>query len=68
MLQGQYVEIWVDALVDRHPGLTPAAARPAVYAVLGLINSTPFSPCTGRVEMVRLLRGMAGAAVDAVMP
>jgi AcrR family transcriptional regulator len=68
LLQGQYVEIWVDALVDRHPGLTPADARPAVYALLGLINSTPFSPCTGRVEMVRLLRGMAGAAVDAVMP
>jgi acetoacetyl-CoA synthetase len=68
LLQGQYVEIWVDALVDRHLGLTPAGARPAVYAVLGLINSTPFSPCTGRVEMVRLLRGMAGAAVDAVIP
>ena len=66
LLQRQYVEIWVDALVDRHPGLTAAGARPAVYAVLGLINSTPFSPCTDRVEMVRLLRGMAGAAVDAV--
>lgn len=68
LLQRQYVEIWVDALVDRHPGLTPAGARPAVYAVLGLINSTPFSPCAGRVEMVRLLRDMAGAAVDAVAP
>ena len=30
LLQRQYVEIWVDALVDRHPGLTPAArARPS---------------------------------------
>ena len=28
LLQGQYVEIWVDALVDRHPGLTPAGAAP----------------------------------------
>jgi len=65
-LQRQYVDIWVDALVDRHPGLTKAAARPAVFAVLGLINSTPFSPCTGRVEMVRLLRGMASAALEAV--
>jgi acetoacetyl-CoA synthetase len=68
LLQGQYVEIWVDALVQRHSGLTPASARPAVHAVLGLINSTPFSPCAGRVEMVRLLRGMARAAVDAVTP
>jgi acetoacetyl-CoA synthetase len=68
LLQRQYVEIWVDALVDRHAGLTPASARPAVHAVLGLIKSTPFSPCTGRVEMVRLLRGMAVAAVEAAMP
>ena len=66
LLQREYREIWVDALVDGRPGLTAAAAHPAVFAVLGLINSTPFSPCTGRVEMVRLLGGMACAALDAV--
>ncbi|MBI5087736.1 MAG: acetoacetate--CoA ligase [Actinobacteria bacterium] len=67
MFQRQYVEIWVDALIERHPGLTPAAARPAVHAALGLINSTPFSPLVDRAEMVRLLRGMATAACDAVL-
>ncbi len=66
LLQGQYVDIWVDALIGRHPSISVTAARPAVYAVLGLINSTPFSPRTGRVEMVRLLRTMAAAAIDAV--
>ncbi|MGD9997040.1 MAG: TetR/AcrR family transcriptional regulator [Ilumatobacteraceae bacterium] len=66
LLQRQYVEIWVDALIDQRPGLTPAIARPAVYAVLGLISSTPFSPRVDRVDMVRLLRGMAAAAFEAV--
>ena len=65
-LQRKYVEIWVDALVDQRPGLTRLAARPAVHAVLGLINSTPFSPQTPPAEMARLLRGMAAASLDPV--
>lgn len=67
-LQSRYVDIWVAALTERHPGLTAAAARPAVYAVLGLINSTPFSPNTGQAEMAVLLRRMATAAIDGVHP
>jgi AcrR family transcriptional regulator len=66
LLQRRYVEIWVGALAERHPGLAPERARPAVHAVLGLINSTPFSPRTGRVEMVDLLRAMAAAAFAAI--
>ncbi len=66
LLQRQYVDIWVDALVDQRPGLTRLAARPAVYAVLGLINSTPFSASTAPTEMVPLLRAMANASLDAV--
>jgi len=34
--------------------------------VLGLINSTPFSPHAVRVDMVRMLCAMAAAAFDAV--
>ena len=66
-LQRQYVEIWVGALVDQRPGLTRTGGRPAVHAVLGLINSTPFSPQTPPAEMSRLLRGMATAALAAVI-
>ncbi|HWL43841.1 MAG TPA: acetoacetate--CoA ligase [Ilumatobacter sp.] len=65
-LQGQYVEIWVGAVLDRHPALAPAVARAAVHGVLGMINSTPLSPRVDRVEMVGLLRDMAAAAFDAV--
>lgn len=65
MLQRQYVEIWVDALLVRTPDLSPANARSAVHAVLGLINSTPFSPRARRADMVVLLRSMASAAFTA---
>lgn len=60
------MQIWVDAMVERRRGLTEAAARPAVHAVLGLINSTPFSPRTTPTKMVSLLRAMATAAIDAI--
>jgi len=65
-LQHDYVQIWVDAVVDRRPELSPAAARPVVHAALGLINSTPFSPLAPATEMVDVLRTMANAALDAV--
>jgi len=68
LLQRQYAEIWVRALVARTPGLTLATARPAVHAVFGLINSTPFSRRTRRADMVRLLRSMARGAFAAVEP
>jgi AcrR family transcriptional regulator len=66
-LQRQYAEIWVRALVERRPGLTASSARPAVHAVFGLINSTPFSTRSRRAEMVRMLRGMAHGAFGAVV-
>jgi acetoacetyl-CoA synthetase len=66
LLQQQYVDIWVDALIAHRPGLTPDTARPVAHAVLGMINSTPFSPRTPLTQMASLLRTMAAAAVDAV--
>lgn len=66
LLQRQYAEIWVDALIMRKSELTPAVARPAVHAVFGLINSTPFSKRTRRADMVALLRAMAVGAFAAV--
>lgn len=62
-LQRHYVEIWVDAVLVRHPEFSVPLARAAVHAVLGLINSTPFSPRIRRSEQVRLLRTMARASL-----
>jgi AcrR family transcriptional regulator len=64
-LQREYAEIWVNALVERNPDLGASVARPAVHAVFGLINSTPFSAPTRRPDMVRLLRTMAAGAFAA---
>lgn len=64
-LQREYVEIWVDALLERAPDLQPAVARAAVHAALGLINSTPFSPRARRADLVTMLKAMAGAGFEA---
>lgn len=68
VLQRQYVEIWVDALLVRNPELSVPVARSAVHAVLGLINSTPFSRRSRRADMVPLLRSMAAAGFAAACP
>lgn len=65
-LQGRYVAIWVEALVLRWPGMTPRAARGAIHATLGLINSTPFSTTLPRREMMAMLERMALVALDTV--
>lgn len=41
--QRQYVEIWVSALRDLHPGLAESDARLMAHAAFGLLNSTPHS-------------------------
>jgi AcrR family transcriptional regulator len=64
-LQREYAEIWVNALVERNPHLSVSVARPAVHAVFGLINSTPFSTPTRRIDMVKLLSTMAIGAFAA---
>lgn len=63
--QREYVEIWVEALLGRAPDLQPAVARAGVHGVLGLINSTPFSPRARRADLVSMLRAMAVAGLDA---
>jgi AcrR family transcriptional regulator len=64
LLQRQYADIWVRALVDGMPGLTLETARPAVHAVFGLINSTPFSMGTRDADLPELLVTMAQGALD----
>lgn len=64
-LQARYVGVWTDVLAHDRPALGRRQAQAAVHAVLGLINSTPFSTRLPRAEMVRLLTVMAAAAVAA---
>lgn len=63
-LQSAYVDIWVDIVASQHTGvLDTKEVRAAVHAVLGLINSTPFSGRLRRETHVSLLRTMSSAAV-----
>ena len=64
-LQNSYIDIWVDVVAAAtRPALRDARQlRAAVHAVLGLINSTPFSARLRRDAMVSLLRAMAAGAL-----
>jgi AcrR family transcriptional regulator len=67
-LQRAYVEIWVEALRASAPGLSPDAARAAVQATFGLLNSTPHSAsrvALERPELATLLRRVALGALRA---
>lgn len=55
-LQRTYVEIWVEALRRRHPGLADRDARVAAHGAFGLLNSTPHAGHDG--ESAALLRRM----------
>lgn len=67
-LQSSYVDIWVDIVAAQHAGaLDPREVRAAVHAVLGLINSTPFSGRLRRDTQVSLLRTMAAGSIAAFL-
>ena len=66
-LQAAYVDIWVEIIVtSSRPGvpLAKPTARAISHAVLGLINSTPFSSRLRRDTMIDLLCEMASGALD----
>ena len=68
-LQSAYVDIWVDIVAAQHiptldiTVLDTKEVRAAVHALLGLINSTPFSGRLRRDAHVSLLRTMASGAI-----
>ena len=65
-LQNAYVDRWVGVIIDsKRAGtrLDSRKARAMTHAVLGLINSTPFSSRLRREPMVELLADMANAAL-----
>lgn len=67
-LQSAYVDIWVDILAAQHiTALDTKEVRAAVHAVLGLINSTPFSGRLRRDTHVSLLRTMASGAIAGLL-
>ncbi|MFR9730371.1 TetR/AcrR family transcriptional regulator [Saccharopolyspora sp. MS10] len=61
--QRGYVEVWVEVLVRARPELDAPTARASVHAVLGLINSTPYSKHLDTTAMTGLLHRMAMAAL-----
>jgi AcrR family transcriptional regulator len=66
-LQRRYVEIWVTHLRARDPDLGEEAARAAVHATFGLLNSTPYSANRiGRTRMAGLLHRLGLAALHAL--
>jgi AcrR family transcriptional regulator len=62
LLQRTYVEIWVDVLTRRHPGVPAEAARAAAHGAFGLLNSTPHAGSRDP-EVAALLGRMALAAL-----
>ncbi|HLI16236.1 MAG TPA: helix-turn-helix domain-containing protein [Acidimicrobiales bacterium] len=63
-LQRAYVEVWVDAIARCARTADRRWALAAAHAVLGLINSTPFSARLEREAMRALLVEMALAALS----
>jgi AcrR family transcriptional regulator len=66
--QRQYVEIWVDVLRRRSPGLGEADARLMAHATFGLLNSTAHSVKPGLTKAAEassrtVLRAMTVAAL-----
>jgi AcrR family transcriptional regulator len=62
-LQSRYVQRWVDQLAQVSRDGETRRARATVHAVLGMLNSTPYSARLNRDEMAALLRDLALAAL-----
>lgn len=62
-IQLAYIDVWVATLRALRPDLGKAAARAAVQATFGLLNSTPHSARIPATHMADLLAAMASAAL-----
>lgn len=62
-LQLAYIDIWVTTLRELRPELDKPAARAAVQATFGLLNSTPHSARINETRMRELLSSMASEAL-----
>jgi AcrR family transcriptional regulator len=62
-LQLTYIDRWVETVRTLRPELDPGAARAAVQAVFGLLNSTPHSARISESRMRELLARMAESAL-----
>src|SRR5207237_1732737 len=64
--QGEYVGIWVQALVRLRPELGPAEAETVVHAALGAVNSVAFHDAGLPSEALEaLIVDLAGAVLRA---
>lgn len=62
-LQLSYIDLWVTTLRELRPDLDKPAARAAVQATFGLLNSTPHSARIDEARMSVLLTTMATGAL-----
>ena len=62
-LQLAYIDVWVTTLQELRPELDKPAARAAVQATFGLLNSTPHSARINESRMRELLTTMANGAL-----
>ncbi len=62
-LQLAYVDVWVEVVRTLRDDLSRAAARAAVQATFGLLNSTPHSARIAEADLRSLLARMARAAL-----
>jgi AcrR family transcriptional regulator len=68
-MQRHYIEEWVHVLVGLRPGLTDVAARVAVHAAIGAIQSVGhFHSGLPRVELTELLTAAAHAVLGVSPP
>jgi AcrR family transcriptional regulator len=63
-LQNEYVELWVDVLLELDPLLERRIGRAGTHAVFGLLNSTPHSRRASGEVMASLLFEMGHAALS----
>ncbi len=62
-LQLAYIDLWVTTLRELRPEMDKPAARAAIQATFGLLNSTPHSARINETRMAELLSTMATGAL-----
>ncbi|MGD9997403.1 MAG: TetR/AcrR family transcriptional regulator [Ilumatobacteraceae bacterium] len=65
-LQRQYVDVWVDVIVQLFPDQQRTTLTSAAQAAIGLVNSTPYLDRGTVTELGNVLRSMALAAIGAM--
>ncbi|WP_025273005.1 TetR/AcrR family transcriptional regulator [Haloglycomyces albus] len=66
-LQREYVEQWVNVLVDLHIGMKPEEARVLAHGAFGLMNSTPYQAVGEQVSARDIVTLLKEATLSALL-